>query len=439
MSPLIHDSGIVSPPQLDLDGDVSANEVWEANLHCRYKAYLRFLGQHGTKCDYERMCHQLEANVKRMASETLLAQKAMGAVPVNVTLSRSLLAKAKPLILDAHLPTELGLLRFDGLKKVEGASRIGDMHYIPLLFHGNSRARKEQKALLELCGLFLSQLQGRMASKGCVYCGKACRLAAVRLSADPGKVRRMVEDVGWLRSSTQPPPLILNDHCQMCEFRQQCHQQALEQGNLSLLGGIGEKEIKAYARKGILTLTQLAHTFRPRRKGKRVERSKRRYHALQAMALRDKTVFVLGTPTLPTSSVQVYLDVEGDPDEAYIYLVGMVVCDGVSEQSHSFWADSKDQEIVILQQFIQELSRYDEFQVFCYGGYDKAFLKRMRPKVTGKKWLDKVLGSLTNVLSVIYDHIYFPCYSNGLKDVAAYLGYSWTDEAASGRRFGLVK
>ena len=196
--------------------------------------------------------------------------------------------------------------------------------------------------------------------------------------------------------------------------------------------GNWEKEIKAYARKGILTLTQLAQTFRPRRKGKRVERSKRRYHALQAMALRDKTVFVLGTPTLPVSPVKVYLDVEGDPDEGYIYLIGMVVCDGVSEQSYSFWADSKDQEIVILQQFIQELSRYDEFQVFCYGGYDKAFLKKMRPKVTGKKRLDKVLGSLTNVLSVIYDHIYFPCYTNGLKDVAACLGYSWTDEAASG-------
>jgi predicted RecB family nuclease len=254
----------------------------------------------------------------------------------------------------------------------------------------------------------------------------------MRLSTDPSKVRRPVEDVRWLRSSGQPPPLILNDRCKVCEFRHRCRQQAVEQGNPSLLGGIGEKEIKAYARKGILTLTQLVQTFRPRRNGKRAERSKRRYHALQAMAIRDKTVFVLGTPTMPVSPVKVYLDVEGDPDEGYIYLIGILVCDGVSEQSHSFWVDSKDQEIVILQQFLHELSRYDEYQVFCYGGYDKAFLKKMRPKVTGKKRLDKVLGSLTNVLSVVYDHIYFPCYTNGLKDVAACLGCSWTDEAASG-------
>ncbi len=432
MSQAIQDAGVAGSSQPDLGGDISANEVWEANLHCRYKAYLRLLGQHGLKCDYETMCRQLRANVEHLASEKLLVQHARGEVLVNVTLTRPLLAQAKPIILDAHLPTPLGLLHFDGLKKVAGASRLGGFHYMPLLFHGGPKAHKEQKAVLELCGLFLPELQGRMPSKGGVYCGKECRLATVRLSTDPGKLRRQVEDVGRLRSSGQPPPLILNDHCQVCEFRHRCRQQAIEQGNPSLLGGIGEKEIKAYARKGILTLTQLAQTFRPRRKGKRAERSKRRYHALQAMALRDKTVFVLGTPTLPVSPVKVYLDVEGDPDEGYIYLIGILVCDGVSEQSHSFWADSKDQEIVIVQQFLQELGRYDEYQVFCYGGYDKAFLKKMRPKVTGKKRLDKVLGSLTNVLSVIYDHIYFPCYTNGLKDVAACLGYSWTDEAASG-------
>ena len=152
-------------------------------------------------------------------------------------------------------------------------------------------------------------------------------LAALRGSSF--KTRRLIEDVGRLQDFSDPPPLILkNDHYPCCtEFRQQCRQQAIEQGSLSLLG-IGEKEIKAYTRKGILTLTQLAHTFRPRRKGKRVERSNRRYRALQAMALRDKTVFILGSPSLPTSPVKVYFDVEGDPDDGYIYLIGMLVCDG---------------------------------------------------------------------------------------------------------------
>jgi hypothetical protein len=39
---------------------------------------------------------------------------------------------------------------------------------------------------------------------------------------------------------------------------------------------------------------------------------------------------------------------------------------------------------------------------------------------------------MTNVLSVIYDHVYFPAYSNGLKEVGRLLGAAWTDPKASG-------
>jgi transposase len=37
-----------------------------------------------------------------------------------------------------------------------------------------------------------------------------------------------------------------------------------------------------------------------------------------------------------------------------------------------------------------------------------------------------------NILSVIYAMIYFPTYTNGLKDVAGSLGFKWTDSSASG-------
>ena len=37
-----------------------------------------------------------------------------------------------------------------------------------------------------------------------------------------------------------------------------------------------------------------------------------------------------------------------------------------------------------------------------------------------------------NVLNLIYGTVYFPTYSNGLKDVASTLGFSWTEKNASG-------
>ena len=43
-----------------------------------------------------------------------------------------------------------------------------------------------------------------------------------------------------------------------------------------------------------------------------------------------------------------------------------------------------------------------------------------------------MLDRTTNALSVIYSHVYFPVYSNGLKEVAKRLGCRWTEDNASG-------
>jgi hypothetical protein len=37
-----------------------------------------------------------------------------------------------------------------------------------------------------------------------------------------------------------------------------------------------------------------------------------------------------------------------------------------------------------------------------------------------------------NLLSVIFGSLYFPTYSNGLKDIARYLGFEWSDANVSG-------
>jgi predicted RecB family nuclease len=202
---------------------------------------------------------------------------------------------------------------------------------------------------------------------------------------------------------------------------------------LSLLRGLKEKELKRYRRKGLFTLTQLAHTFRPRRIGKRSNRpSSHRYHALQALALRDKRVYVLGAPEVPEGAVRIYLDVESNPEEGYVYLVGMIVCDSRGETRYSFWADNKSQERKIFDQLVEVVARFEEPLVFCYGGYEKAFIRRMRRQAERKRPVDKLLAALANTLSTIYSHFYFPTYSNGLKDVAACLEFRWSDPDASG-------
>ena len=243
----------------------------------------------------------------------------------------------------------------------------------------------------------------------------------------------LLRDAERLQRAEEPPKLLLNDHCRICAFRDRCRDQAVREDNLSLLRGIGEKTIKRYARKGVLTLTQLAHTFRPRRRGKRADAPlKRRDHALHALAIRDQTIYVLGAPELPTAPVRIYLDIEGDPEDGFTYLIGLVVCDGERVERHSFWADDRKGEAEIFARFLDIVARYDAPHLYCYGNYEKVFLAHMRRHARRKKRFDAVLATLTNVLTIIYPHVYFPTYSNGLKDVAGCLGCRWTEPDASG-------
>jgi hypothetical protein len=49
-------------------------------------------------------------------------------------------------------------------------------------------------------------------------------------------------------------------------------------------------------------------------------------------------------------------------------------------------------------------------------------------------FFDQLIASSVNLLSLIYAQVYFPTYSNGLKDVARRLGFEWSDSEASGRQ-----
>jgi predicted RecB family nuclease len=408
-------------------------DMIESYLNCKYKGHLKLAGQQGTRSDYELLLAESRDAVRRRALDKIVARYPEEEVERDVALTPAALKQGAAFLVNAILEGEHVSLAFDGLKRVPGASKLGDFHYIPVLFAAGRQVRKPERALLDVYGLLISRLQGRPPGNAIVWHGKEGRATRVRLNPDPRKAGRLLEELRQMQAAEVPPRLILNDHCHVCEFRRRCHQQAIQEDNISLLRGMKEKEVKAYTRRGILTVTQLAHTFRPRRKGKRAPpRAGRHSHALQALAVRDKKVYVFGTPQLPASPVRVYLDIEGNPQEGFDYLVGLIIVVGDQEQRYSFWADTRDQEDGIFEQLLAIVGRYDDYLVFAYGGYERAFLKRMRKRARKKAPVDRLLNSLVNVLSLVYTHFYFPTYSNGLKEVGACLGCSWSVPDASG-------
>jgi predicted RecB family nuclease len=409
------------------------SDVLGSYLHCKFKGYLKLAGQQGTKCDYEAMLTGLRAEVRLKAIDAIIARHPEDQVARNIPLTTAAVKRGPQYILDGTFEDDALALHFDGLKRVEGDSKLGDFHYVPVLFHESRQVKKELKLLLEVYGAILSGIQGRAPAYGVIWYGRECKATRVKLNPDHGKVEQVLRELKEVANAGLPPRLLLNDHCPLCEFRQRCRAQAVKEDNITLLRGMREKEVNRYARKGISTVTQLSCTFRLRKRGKRVKAQQRpHYLALQALALRDKKIYVLGAPSLPTAPVRLYLDCEGDPEKGFIYLIGLTATGDGEDRHYSFWADNEREERSIFKQFLDTVARWPDFTLFCYGSYERAFLRRMRKVAVGKKLVDRVLANSCNVLSVIHVGIYFPTYSNGLKDVGAYLGCSWSEADASG-------
>jgi predicted RecB family nuclease len=407
-------------------------DIIESYLNCKYKGHLKLAEQQGSRSEYELLLAESRDVVRRLAIDKIVAHHPDEVIEQNIVITPAVLKRGAAFLLNVTLEDEHVSLAFDGLKRLPGHSKLGDFYYVPVLFFENRQVRKPQRELLDVYGLLISRLQGRSSGSGIIWLGKECRATRVRLNPDPRKSERLLEDLRQMQLADMPPRLVLNDHCAVCEFRRQCHEHAVQEDSISLLRGIREKVVKTYARKGIFTVTQLAHTFRPRRKGKKTKYKDRHSFPLQALAIRDKKIYVLGVPQLTDAPTRIYLDLEGKPEEGLVYLIGVIVVTGGSEVQYSFWADDREQETEIFEKLLELLRQFNDFRVFCYGSYELEFLRRMQKHTRNKQGAEKVLKNTVNVLSLIYAHIHFPVTSNGLKEVGRHLGCSWTDPDASG-------
>jgi len=253
----------------------------------------------------------------------------------------------------------------------------------------------------------------------------------VKLAGKYKEVRRIVEVLRvWTNQpASDAPPVVLNKHCPICPFRDACLQQAEKEDNLSLLDRMTPKLMRRYHDKGIFTVRQLSHIYKPRRSRKKAKRQVRHSLELQALAIRTGKVHVEHLPELPRSPVELFLDFEGVPDSDFQYLAGLLVCRGNEAEYEPFWADDATAEAKMWSALIERLAAFPDSPVYHYGSYEKkAFATLAKRHGSGSGLSD----CLVNVASSVYGKVYFPVRSNGLKSLGGFLGATWTDPKASG-------
>ncbi|WP_341900742.1 IS66 family transposase [Fluviicola taffensis] len=247
--------------------------------------------------------------------------------------------------------------------------------------------------------------------------------------------QRKISDAQLLITKEEPPPFYQNKHCPECKYKAYCHSKLKERDCISLLGNISLITISKYNKKGIFSILQLSHTFRPRRRGSRKPTMATAYlWELKALAIREKKTYVMYLPEILDLNNCIYIDFEGTKDNS-IYLIGVKIKqENQQDKIFSFWADSKEGEETIFDQFFRLINEYPDVPIFHYGSYEirafKSVIKKY-PKLPTALFT-KIERRMVNVLSYFRTYIYPPTYSNGLKEIANHVGFAWQVDGVTG-------
>ena len=415
------------------------SDLFQANLKCPTKCWLRAMGESSSGNTYAEWVNTQNESYRVTRTERLVAESLNGEVVASPAAENLKAAKwrlatnlAAPVEMDSYVLES----HLHAVERVPSEGRGKPAQFVPIRFIFRNKLTKDDRLLLALDALLLSQVLGREVSLGKIIHGDDHVMLKVRTSALAGEVRKCLDKIAALFSNSAPPDLVLNRHCAECEFQARCRKIAVEKDDLSLLAGMNGKERQKLRSKGIFTVTQLSYTFRPRRRPKRLRDKREKYHhSLKALAIREKKIHIVGSPELKIEGTPIYLDVEGLPDRDFYYLIGVRIGNGESAVQHSLWADTVEDEGKIWREFLGILETVEKPVLIHYGSYETKFFEQM-----GERYgvlIQETLKSNgnqapVNVLSLLHGQIYFPTYSNGLKDIGSWLGCVWSEASPKG-------
>ncbi len=409
--------------------------LFEAFLKCPTKCWLRSQGEPGEGNDYAAWMQSQNETYRSEGIRRLLEGVPQNECVTGGRTPESLRLAKWRLAVDLLAQTPDLESRLHAVERLASGGRGKPAQFIPIRFVFTNKLSRDDRLLVAFDALTFSEMLGREVSLARIIHGDDHATLKVKTSGLMGEVRNRVEKMCALLSNSSPPDVVLNRHCAECEFQTPCRQKAVEKDDLSLLAGMSEKERSRHRSKGIFTITQLSYTFRPRRTPKRAKNpAKPRYFALQALAIREDTIYIHGTPELPESISRVYLDIEGLPDREFNYLIGALIVTPGQEVFHSLWADAESDQASIFAQFAEIVAPLSDCYVFHFGDYDAVAMKRIMADLAEgpRQQVATILHRAVNVLSVIYPHVYFPTFSNGLKELSKHIGYEHPAWEATG-------
>ena len=216
-----------------------------------------------------------------------------------------------------------------------------------------------------------------------------------------------------------------------------CDKKAIEANDVSLVAGISSKTKNGFVENGYNTVEDLAGADMAKlTKIKGVGKKTAIKYVTTAKALHTNKPIIINKEAIdfPDSKLEIFLDLEGiDPTMAdentpqIDYLIGILVRENSKEKYIPFTAKDTDHEKEMLLEFLEFVKKQSDYVIYHYHHYEKTHLTKMMEKyeIDGTAQ-NMIFEHMIDIHKVATSSVVFPTYGNGLKQIAPYLGFSWT-------------
>lgn len=326
------------------------------------------------------------------------------------------------------------------LLKQPGASKFGDWEYIPVNIKLGRKPKPEYKLIAAFHAQILGIIQETIPERSQLILKEH---NTHQINLEHGLVRMqhtVAECLTMLADYQQPEVFISRQRCSLCSWYGHCHEVAKSTAHLSLIPGVTPKRYEYLQQLGIDTVeslmdapeTDLGETL-----GYGVARQlKQQITALQSdRALVCSSFDLVNTQPIPSGAVELYFDIEAEPERQTDYLLGVLLVDRSTnaEQFHAFLAESLEDEGKIWQEFLDFIALYPDAPIFHYSEYEADTIKRLaRLYSTPKEQKKEVLSRLVDLHYWATAAVIFPVESYSLKALANWIGFYWRETNGSG-------
>lgn len=328
------------------------------------------------------------------------------------------------------------------LVKQPGKSKFGDWEYFPVNIKLGRRAKPEYKLIAAFHAQVLALIQGTIPSHSQLIL-KEHNDYWVNLAHWLPKMQYTITDcLTMLTKKREPEVFISRQRCNLCHWYSHCYGIAQSSRHLSLVPGITPRRYQHLKTIGINTFEALVtaseSSLEEILEGEIARQLKQQAISLQSDRPLVRSSFdLIDTQPIPTGAIELYFDIEAEPERQIDYLLGVLLVDRSNnqEQFYAFLAETPAQEAQVWQQFLDFIALYPEAPIFHYSEYEPDTIVRLSKLYRTPRFItQELLSRLVDLHEWVMRSAILPVESYSLKALANWIGFHWRETSGSGDR-----